>query len=469
MLIIGCGGSGNSPSEPDFSISVSTPSVFVPLGIGGGTQQVSIRAVNGFSQPVSVSLAGLPAGVTSSPASPFMVNPGSNQTVTLTAASNTPQGVQNITVNGSSGTLDHAASFSLSVANPSYVYLVTGAPNLPPFNLVGFAVDANTGNLVQVPGSPVALSGVALDLAVASESGGGFVYVLIFNSNTQAATLSEFAVDAATGKLTAGQSISFAAGAGQSNLSVDPAGKFLYLSQANSVQAYTIDPTTGNLVSSSVSSNIAGQVIVAPPGSFAFSPGASGNMIRSYSVNANTGLLTQLSSVVGTGGMLFTDPGGRAVYQLGSMPGGCGSFTDFRINTRTGALTNLNTTFIAPCAPQSMAFNLAGSAAYVSSTKTAGDTRNGIYGGSVNSVSGDLVNLVGSPFAVNSGAMFGAVEASTGKFIVEFTNSLGTNPQLLVYAINANTGGLMQVSGAQGLVPSQQISVNKMFAVAPAH
>jgi len=86
-----CGCSSSNPTmtglTPDFSLSVSTQSVFVPTGVHSENVQLSIVASNGFSQPVSVSVRGLPMGVTSTPTSPFTMNAGTSQTVSFSPPS----------------------------------------------------------------------------------------------------------------------------------------------------------------------------------------------------------------------------------------------------------------------------------------------------------------------------------------------------------------------------------------------
>ena len=77
---------------PDFSLSVSTQSVFVPIGARSGNVQLSVVASNGFSQPVSVLVSGLPMGVTSTPSSPFTMKAGTSQTVSFSAPSGTKAG-----------------------------------------------------------------------------------------------------------------------------------------------------------------------------------------------------------------------------------------------------------------------------------------------------------------------------------------------------------------------------------------
>ena len=487
VALVGCGGSGQTPPptppQQDFTLTLSAQSVFVPSGVGSGSVQISVQGENGFDQTVSVSLSGLPSGVTTSPALPVMVSAGSNQTITLTAASNTTIGVQSISVQATSGTLNHSASFSLSVAAPSYAYLATGYPNEPPYDLVGFAVDANTGALAQVPGSPVSLPAEPVDLAVASETGGAFVFVLIPDSSTQTVTLQSYSVDAGTGTLTPLQTINYPPQTNQSALAVHPSGTFLYVMEDGCLLAYSIDPATGNLTQASCSSGMFGpnqSFVVAAPGNFAYQtevePLPPGTLYL-YSVNQTDGsvtLLQSMQSADGVGGSLFTDPQSRALYQIigPSGVGSCGRFVTYSIDADSGVLTSLNSSFAPLCEPFSIAFTPADTFGYVSSGPGESSSQKGIYGATVDATTGNLTNISGSPFGAGSGADFGAVEPSQGKFLLQHATvatSSGNTAQVLVYAIDPSSGALTQVSGVQPTLPSGTASVYKMLAVSPAH
>lgn len=477
--LIGCGSSQPVPTpQQDFTLALSAIAVFVPIGAGNGSLQVSVQAVNGFNQSVSVSFSGLPTGVTTSPALPLNVSPGSNQTVTFMAASGTSPSLQNISVQATSGTLDHASSFSLSVANPSYAYLAAGYPGHPPYDMAGFSVDANTGALSVVPGSPLSLPNAPVDLAVASETGGAFVFALIQDPTTQTVSLQSYSVNAATGALTALQTIKYPANTDQSLLAVHPSGKFLYVMEDGCLLAYTIDPSTGNLTQSSCSS---GQqfgptqsFVVAPPGSFAYQADTTivPNNLYVYSVSQTDGSVTVLQAMLnplGFGGTLYTDPQGLALYKL-TVPGGfdgCSVVGIWEINSANGTLTGLSSSFSPLCVAISMTFHPADTFAYVTSGPNEGSPPDGIYAATVDPATGNLTEVSGSPFASGSNASFGSVEPSQGKFLMEVQGggSLGANGVVQVYAISSSTGAPSQLSGAQAKLPD--VSVFKMLTVAP--
>jgi hypothetical protein len=100
---------------PDFSIGLSPSAVAANAGTFNTTFSVAITGQNGFTNPVTVTLSGLPNGTTTTPASPFDVAPGNNQTVTLSVPANAVSGVSSVTVGGSSGSLTHSTPLTLTI------------------------------------------------------------------------------------------------------------------------------------------------------------------------------------------------------------------------------------------------------------------------------------------------------------------------------------------------------------------
>jgi len=100
--------SGNSPEASatptatgDFTLSISPASVTVAHNGGTATYTVTITRTGGFSAPVTLSVAGLPAGTTGS----FSPNPatGSSSTLTLTVSRTTLRNTYTFTVTGTGG------------------------------------------------------------------------------------------------------------------------------------------------------------------------------------------------------------------------------------------------------------------------------------------------------------------------------------------------------------------------------
>ena len=100
---------------PDFSLSASPATVSVTQG-GTGTSSITVTRVSSFAGSVALSASGLPAGVTAS------FNPVSTtgtSTLTFTASATASTGAANVTVTGTSGSLSHATTVSLTVNPPT--------------------------------------------------------------------------------------------------------------------------------------------------------------------------------------------------------------------------------------------------------------------------------------------------------------------------------------------------------------
>jgi len=130
--VIGCGGAGaGSPGTPDFALSAAPSSVTLKQGGSSVSSTITVNPADGFSGSVSLSVSGVPSGVTAS------FNPGSTSstsTLTLTAAGNAPTGAATITVTGVSGSLTHQTTISLSVGQITHVVIIV-QENRTPDNL----------------------------------------------------------------------------------------------------------------------------------------------------------------------------------------------------------------------------------------------------------------------------------------------------------------------------------------------
>ena len=121
LFMTGCGGSsggggGSSsspPPTPGFSLSLSPSSVTLMQG-GTSEVQVSVTGQDGFTGSVSVTVSGLPSGVTVSPSS-LSIAAGSDASFDLSATSSAEIVQQTVSVAGASGTLSADASFQLTV------------------------------------------------------------------------------------------------------------------------------------------------------------------------------------------------------------------------------------------------------------------------------------------------------------------------------------------------------------------
>lgn len=471
----GCGGGpGAPPSAPvDFILTVSPQSVPVPIGVGGGTVQVSVQPLNGFNQPVTVSLRGLPTGVTTFPTSPLTVNPGTPQTVTLSAARGVLPSTPTISLQASSGTLSHSGSFSISVAAATvYTYVAGSKPASNGSAIAGYAVDPNTGAVTAVQGSPFNLSADPVtDMVVATESGGTFLYAVTSGSGT---TLLSFRINRGSGVLTPIQTINYTGGFGEPRLAVHPSGTYLYAAQVtHCVVAYSIDPAAGKLTEASCSAqNPNGPLVIPPPGYFAYGgdgdPSSMPFLLTAYSVSQSNGALTSFQSVVTNQAtsLLYTDIRGHALYDL--MTGvflSCGDISIWEIDGATGRLTSLNPSAGGPCTTVSMSFDPGSQFVYLISNIYR--PYYGIYGKAVDPTTGDLTYVSG-PYGTGPGTA--VVEPSQGKFLLVddccVYNVNGPYTSIIPLSIDPSTRlGFSPLSGLAVSVPLSDAI--RMVVVAP--
>jgi PKD repeat protein len=114
---------------PDFTISANPSSVSFPTG-QTRTSTISLQSTGGFSGTVSLATASVPSGVTASCA-PSSIS--GSQTSTCTLSSSTA-GTYTVTVTGTSGTLIHTATISVTVTSPGPIARFTHAPTVPRVN-----------------------------------------------------------------------------------------------------------------------------------------------------------------------------------------------------------------------------------------------------------------------------------------------------------------------------------------------
>ena len=132
-LLAGCGGGGTSTFTPSsgvpasFAISATPSSVSISANT---TAQIQLQLfpISGFSGTASVSISGLPAGVTTSPVSPFLLSTA--QTLTLTAGAGVTNGTYALGFNATSGSLSSNTSASLQIEPLATFSLSSMASNL---------------------------------------------------------------------------------------------------------------------------------------------------------------------------------------------------------------------------------------------------------------------------------------------------------------------------------------------------
>jgi DNA-binding beta-propeller fold protein YncE len=231
---------------------------------------------------------------------------------------------------------------------------------------------------------------------------------------------------------------------------VDPSGKFAYVADfTGNVLGYTINPSTGALTAIAGSPFTGGQaglnsVAVDPSGRFAYVVNEDVNNVLGYTINPSTGALTAIAGspfAAGIGAIsVAVDPSGMFAYVANAQViGQNGNVSAYTIDSSTGALTAIaGSPFAAGQGPQSVAVDPSGKFAYVA------NFGGGVSGYTIGPTTGALTPIAGSPFGAGNGPNIGAVDPS-GKFAY-VTNFSGNN--VSGYTIDPSTGALTAVAGS---------------------
>lgn len=185
-------------TSPDFQLTTGTNNVLVISQSASETFSISALGYNGFSQPITVSFSGVPAGVTLSPSS-FTLQPGgASQTVTVsTSFSAAAASNENFAIVGSASAITHQLQISLSVLaaalnltlQPTSLTVPSGATNSFELQLLNSTIGTPIGSIsLRITGVP---SGVTVSPTsyTSPPQGVGFNVYVTAGSGAAAGTL----------------------------------------------------------------------------------------------------------------------------------------------------------------------------------------------------------------------------------------------------------------------------------------
>jgi 6-phosphogluconolactonase len=331
---------------------------------------------------------------------------------------------------------NQAVAQSTANRRVEYVYAVNQDSNtISTFRRIG------TGLLMplQTPG----LSTGSAPTTVAVNPSGTFAYVANVVSND----LSGYSInpDGSLSSLAA----SFPAGSGAGWVTIDPTGRFLYVANCaalcsgagqGNVSGYSINKSTGALVpvpgSPFTAEQIPYAIAIDPTGSFAYVANYSSGSVSVFKIDQTTGSLVSLGQGVPTGGFgslyLSLDPQGRFLYVVNTQSDNVAAFA---IGSN-GLLTAVpGSPFPTADFTQGVAVNSSGDFVYIS----AGFQILGFAIGA----SGDLTPLPDSPFPAPS-FLVSLTTDHSGHFLYGAATSAG----VAGYAIDSMTGDLTPVTGS---------------------
>jgi 6-phosphogluconolactonase len=317
---------------------------------------------------------------------------------------------------------------------------------------------------------------VLLSLTLAGSSTCLFSQV-VYVANTVSNDISAYSVDAGSGALTAIPGSPFPAGGenatgigtqGPVGVTVDPMGKFVYVSNGGfgNISAYTINVLSGALTAipgSPFAIGIfteLGPLAVDPTSKFLYVTnilGSFGNIVT-LNINVSSGVLTGFPvrpPFVDLGAAaLVVSPTGKFVYAVGPLSG----VLAYTANAGSGALTAVpGSPFPAGIGPTGVTIDPAGKFVYVpNSSQCASCAPGNVSAYTINAGSGALTPIAGSPFPDAGLGPFGATVDPTGKFLY-VSNVLSGS--VSAYTINANSGALTAVPGSPFVAGSQPEAV----------
>jgi 6-phosphogluconolactonase len=340
--------------------------------------------------------------------------------------------------------------------NGKFAYVATSSGR----QIAAFSIDPTSGALTPIAGSPFATPFVQGQpypgIAVNSQS--TFLYIASLNDGE----IAGFAINAASGALAPVPGSPYAAGTGASGLpAFSPNGNFIYVTDqtvAGGIYGFSINPGSGALTPISGSPFPAGNtptwISFVPSGNFAYASNTGSNSVAAYAVNSSTGALTQLAGSPYADGNkhpidLTVDSAGAHLYVPNQ---DSNNITVYAIDPDSGALAPVaGSPFAAGTGPNLVDIEPTGRFAYVSS-----GGGNDVYGYSIDQTTGALTPLPGSPYAAGSDPLYITVDPS-GKFAYTANEQ---SASISAYVIDGTSGVLTPITGAPFAVDIDPFTVS---------
>ncbi len=356
---------------------------------------------------------------------------------TVTVATQPADPAQTCTVYNGSGTITN-----LNVANvvvrctqaARFAYVANQTDN----TVSGYAIDATTGALLPLVGSPFALTGTS-PLALAVNPDGTYLYVVNNASND----LSTFAIDYTTGVLTPA-GVAIATGNGPTAVAIDPTSRFLYVTNStdDTVSAYAIANGTAAVIAGSpypVGSQPF-SVTTDPAGNYLYVTNYADGTVSAFAIDPTAGGLTALTgSPFGAGAgaiSIAIDPTDAFAYVANET---AATISLFAIGSTTGTLSPVSGSPLATgSSPESLAVNPGGSVLYAANVPS----KNQVAGYAITPTTGALT--LGTPVA--SGTFPLSIVADPGGQFIYAANE--TSNDVSVFSVDTATGALTAVSGS---------------------
>jgi len=393
---------------------------------------------------------------------------------------------------------ENSSPISLTLT-PSQKFLYVG--NNSSLGIAAFAVNAATGDLTPIAGSPfdsgplfqlvahptanllLVATGTTVETYLLDSSSGALTLAgfaggesptalavhpsgnLVYATNVNNASISGFKLDTTTGILTPVAGSPFPASPENPfAAAIDPAGKFLFVPNVGgaNVSVFAINAVTGGLTQVSGSPFGTGggpyAEVVSHDGNYLYISNSYDKTISVYAINGTSGALTQISgSPYSTGSSaalgLTLDPTGRFLYAADH---DSEEVVTFNVDRTSGALIGKHTVRSRGPAIASVVVSGARAAQYTPAfTYATNATSNDISAYSINPATGVLTPVLGGPFP--TGAFpFGIASDIEGHFVFASNNG---GDSVSAFTINSATGALSAAPGSPFAAGSQPYAV----------
>ncbi|MEO8508592.1 MAG: beta-propeller fold lactonase family protein [Betaproteobacteria bacterium] len=222
-----------------------------------------------------------------------------------------------------------------------FVYVAGGLIGSGEGGVFGYAIDRGSGVPVPLPGSPFPTGG-SLPRPVVIDGAGRFMYVGQSVGSFDG-SIAVFAIDAASGALTQIPGSPFpnvANGGGIAALALAPDGRILFTG-GSALATYAVNPLTGVPTRLAARAGNYYGLTVDPTGQFLFAPDSTVGVVHGFSISAG-GALTSAGTPQTMGSVTRSTTAVVSVADLVYVGNyATGDVYGFRINPATGALTSV--------------------------------------------------------------------------------------------------------------------------------
>ena len=222
-------------------------------------------------------------------------------------------------------------------------YVVNGAAG----SLSGYTINATTGALTQLTGSPLAVAGSSSLRQAQIDPTGSFLYVV----DSGADVIFAYKINQVTGGVSPISGSPFATGKTPVSLAFNYGGAYLYVANTgdNTISAFTVAFATGVLAPIAgspflVSGANPGPAQIITAGAYLFAANFNTNAVDVLSIAMGTGALKEVGNgspyATDTGPYsLAIDPSGAVLYTANVGPSNAGSVSAFTVDLSSGAMT----------------------------------------------------------------------------------------------------------------------------------